>query len=220
MQLQAFDEASRVRLMELLDAKSEHHNTMRCDEVQAFMMALLSGPDALNPNDWLPEVLGDESLFDAKERTEIERLVIGLAADLRIKLSKKMLPDLWLYEDAASNPDIYTWCNAYLYGLDIVPTDWFEAVDDEEFEELFYPIMALGGIYDEEDNGSIRLQFTEGELAELESELPYALADIYRYWQAVINKPQTVRREGEKTGRNDPCPCGSGRKYKACCGKN
>ncbi|ENW2938446.1 YecA family protein, partial [Neisseria gonorrhoeae] len=29
-----------------------------------------------------------------------------------------------------------------------------------------------------------------------------------------------VRREGEKTGRNDPCPCGSGRKYKACCGKN
>ncbi|HEZ4254169.1 TPA: SEC-C domain-containing protein, partial [Neisseria meningitidis] len=27
-------------------------------------------------------------------------------------------------------------------------------------------------------------------------------------------------REGEKTGRNDPCPCGSGRKYKACCGKN
>jgi len=93
MQLQAFDEASRVRLMELLDAKSEHHNTMRCDEVQAFMMALLSGPDALNPNDWLPEVLGDESLFDAKERTEIERLVIGLAADLRIKLSKKMLPE-------------------------------------------------------------------------------------------------------------------------------
>ena len=45
MQLQAFDEASRLRLMELLDAKSEHHNTMRCDEVQAFMMALLSGPD-------------------------------------------------------------------------------------------------------------------------------------------------------------------------------
>ncbi|HGM2633789.1 TPA: SEC-C metal-binding domain-containing protein, partial [Neisseria gonorrhoeae] len=70
------------------------------------------------------------------------------------------------------------------------------------------------------ENGAIRLQFTEGELAELASELPYALADIYRYWQAVINKPQTVRREGEKTGRNDPCPCGSGRKYKACCGKN
>lgn len=219
MQILTFDEAARSRLMELLDAKSEAHNTMRCDEVQGFMMALLSGPDALNPTNWLPEILGEESLFDAKERTEIERLVIGLAADLRIKLSKKMLPDLWLYEDAASNPDIYTWCNAYLYALDIVPTDWFEAVDQEEFEDLFYPIMALGGIYDEERNGEVILHLTEKELAQLESELPHVLLDIYWYWQAIINKPQTVRREGDKTGRNDPCPCGSGKKYKACCNK-
>ena len=32
-------------------------------------------------------------------------------------------------------------------------------------------------------------------------------------------KPQTVRREEPKVGRNDPCPCGSGKKYKNCCGK-
>ena len=29
---------------------------------------------------------------------------------------------------------------------------------------------------------------------------------------------QTVRREGKKVGRNDPCPCGSGKKYKKCHG--
>jgi len=29
---------------------------------------------------------------------------------------------------------------------------------------------------------------------------------------------QTVKREGKKVGRNDPCPCGSGRKYKKCHG--
>ena len=33
-------------------------------------------------------------------------------------------------------------------------------------------------------------------------------------------KPETVRREGKKIGRNDPCPCGSGKKYKKCCGRN
>jgi len=33
-------------------------------------------------------------------------------------------------------------------------------------------------------------------------------------------KPATVRRQGKKIGRNDPCPCGSGRKYKRCCGAN
>ena len=31
---------------------------------------------------------------------------------------------------------------------------------------------------------------------------------------------KTVRNEGPKIGRNDPCPCGSGKKYKNCCGKN
>ncbi|MBQ6318583.1 MAG: SEC-C domain-containing protein [Lachnospiraceae bacterium] len=31
-------------------------------------------------------------------------------------------------------------------------------------------------------------------------------------------RSQTVRHEGPKIGRNDPCPCGSGKKYKKCCG--
>jgi len=33
-----------------------------------------------------------------------------------------------------------------------------------------------------------------------------------------VPEAQTVKREGNKIGRNDPCPCGSGKKYKKCCG--
>jgi preprotein translocase subunit SecA len=33
-------------------------------------------------------------------------------------------------------------------------------------------------------------------------------------------KPKTVVRKNKKIGRNDPCPCGSGKKYKKCCGKD
>ncbi len=33
------------------------------------------------------------------------------------------------------------------------------------------------------------------------------------------DKPKTVKRQGQKVGRNDPCPCGSGKKYKKCCGR-
>jgi preprotein translocase subunit SecA len=33
-------------------------------------------------------------------------------------------------------------------------------------------------------------------------------------------KQETVKRKGKKVGRNDPCPCGSGKKYKKCCGAN
>lgn len=36
--------------------------------------------------------------------------------------------------------------------------------------------------------------------------------------KAEYNKTKTIVKE-EKIGRNDPCPCGSGKKYKKCCGK-
>ena len=37
--------------------------------------------------------------------------------------------------------------------------------------------------------------------------------------QAALRAPVApVRRDGPKVGRNDPCPCGSGKKYKKCCG--
>ena len=39
-------------------------------------------------------------------------------------------------------------------------------------------------------------------------------ASPIHHWDPI----ETVRRSGPKIGRNDPCPCGSGRKYKRCCG--
>ncbi len=46
----------------------------------------------------------------------------------------------------------------------------------------------------------------------------------YRHFQAVLQTPPRptnipYRRKERKIGRNDPCPCGSGKKYKKCCGK-
>jgi SEC-C motif-containing protein len=40
----------------------------------------------------------------------------------------------------------------------------------------------------------------------------------WAYDGQVAPQSQTVRRENPKVGRNDPCPCGSGKKYKKCCG--
>ncbi len=40
------------------------------------------------------------------------------------------------------------------------------------------------------------------------------------FYSEGMMRPTTVVREGRKVGRNEPCPCGSGKKYKQCCGKN
>ena len=41
----------------------------------------------------------------------------------------------------------------------------------------------------------------------------------WRFIDGVIRGTDTYRRETPKVGRNDPCPCGSGKKYKKCCGR-
>jgi preprotein translocase subunit SecA len=63
-----------------------------------------------------------------------------------------------------------------------------------------------------------RIQLLKQKPAE---DLPKARRKPMRYSHGdSVEKPQTIRREGKKVGRNDPCPCGSGKKYKKCCGKN
>ena len=42
---------------------------------------------------------------------------------------------------------------------------------------------------------------------------------VWYYTRAVRLGPAPVKSAGPKVGRNDPCPCGSGKKYKHCCGK-
>jgi len=39
------------------------------------------------------------------------------------------------------------------------------------------------------------------------------------FYDGQAPRPQTYVREKPKTGRNEPCPCGSGKKYKKCCGR-
>ena len=44
--------------------------------------------------------------------------------------------------------------------------------------------------------------------------------DDWYYVEGVVKGQETFRREAPKVGRNEPCPCGSGKKFKKCCGKN
>ena len=42
---------------------------------------------------------------------------------------------------------------------------------------------------------------------------------VWYYTNGTIARPEPVVREAPKVGRNEPCPCGSGKKFKRCCGK-
>lgn len=204
-------------LFDLLDGYAADGSTMRIDEIQAFLLVWLSGPDDVEENfdAVLSEVVGGAPL-DENQTASVGNALRRWMDILRQELAAGKLPDLLILDDEDGKADFFSWCNAYLYALDMTKTDWFEAADNDEFEDLFYPIMVLGGIYDE-DEANVLGGLSESETGRLQNELPYAVRDIFAFWRVLANKPQTVRREGKKVGRNDICPCGSGRKYKACC---
>jgi preprotein translocase subunit SecA len=51
------------------------------------------------------------------------------------------------------------------------------------------------------------------------SQADMAEGDIAVLERPESDRPQPFVRGGEKVGRNDPCPCGSGKKYKKCHGE-
>jgi len=132
-----FNEADLTRLETLLTPLSQAGTTMRPDEVQGFFTALACGPDRLGVDEWLDDVLGDAPAFESAEtEAEIRALLQKFYDSVAAALAEGELPELVLYSaDDSDEPDFRPWCNAYMYALDVVPTDWFEAADDEGFEE-------------------------------------------------------------------------------------
>lgn len=78
-----------------------------------------------------------------------------------------------------------------------------------------------GGEGDDEGFVEFVASFTESGEAKAHAERSRFLRHQGRWYYAdgLLPKPATQRHEGPKVGRNDPCPCGSGRKYKKCCGR-
>ncbi len=54
--------------------------------------------------------------------------------------------------------------------------------------------------------------------ANLSALLSLSMYNIRSFWKLHKHAPAPALREARKVGRNDPCPCGSGKKYKKCCG--
>ena len=78
-----------------------------------------------------------------------------------------------------------------------------------------------GGKDDAQGVVTFRARFTYQNVPQDHRERSVFERDENGHWVYVdgeLDRPEPVRRESPKIGRNDPCSCGSGRKYKKCCG--
>ena len=227
------DDEQLDRLEILLDTP-ELEDAMRLDEIQGYLCAALAGPQPINEEDRLVDILGNEDALNSDTGREAAGLIHQFAEALATDLAAGKAPVLLLYpkdDDAEGQSDYLPWCQAYLAGVDQAEDDWFEDIEenggdegDEQadyLDERLFPLMVLTGEAEAaaKEHGE---PWPEGDERaaierECEEDLPQAVTDIYRFWLA-RRGVDTIRND-PKVGRNDPCPCGSGRKYKQCCGR-
>lgn len=132
-----------------------------------------------------------------------------------------------IYEQLLSNPDEEVKGTvkelAQKYGQDVLTMVGFLDGIDESLKEA-NPIETM------DEDTVVSLAFDKEKLyknmvmakADWLYELPqwkeiYSEEELKRLYKE--QKESTTIRKGKKIGRNDPCPCGSGKKYKKCCGK-
>ncbi len=98
--------------------------------------------------------------------------------------------------------------------------DLIEGQEDSIWEYSFVHSWGSPDSVGEEDFLSEKEYFerTFTDIVDVKEYLPAEnFINKKRAFKAIRNK-QTVKHDEPKTGRNEPCPCGSGRKYKKCCG--
>ncbi|MBQ9694362.1 MAG: YchJ family protein [Kiritimatiellae bacterium] len=88
------------------------------------------------------------------------------------------------------------------HGMQILATEKGGPADDEGVIEFIAHYSVNGTAFEHHERSLF--QRVEGEWKFIDGELV---------------KPEPIVRDTPKIGRNDPCPCGSGKKYKKCCGK-
>ena len=218
------------RLEELLHALPAKNEPMTVSELDGFVTGILACPEMIPPSAWLSHVwgvTGHAEFPDLKAAEETIGAVMAHYNDVaaRITASLRVEP---IYEvDINSDETLWEpWVDGFTRAMALRPDAWDALLDraDDETRSAMIFIMALQDIYTGDS------KFTEKEIDQIDLEAPdlitNCVAAILRQSRPELSRPMPANlpgqpfKAGQKPGRNDVCPCGSGRKYKPCCGRN
>lgn len=209
--------------------------------LDGFFAGLICGPSFQVPLQHLELICGttqgDEGLpFDTKE--DLDRFISlivrhwnGIAEALEYGASDEdaYAPLLLIKEDdpefeGNKVPRGNDWAEGFVLGMERCRGDWNKIFNskDEEHEAYLLPIFVLQHEHDSDPELRSPPLTEEMRWKVLTALTPatYKIYDFFRPERKALSDQldEPIRRTEPKIGRNDPCPCGSGKKYKRCCG--
>ena len=201
---------------------NDHDDAILCvSELDGFLTAIVSGPDMIQPSQWLPELWGGSPHGPRwKNEAQTQRcfsLVIQHMNSIVTALMENPRHYVPLFNSNAQSDELVLiaeeWCFGYMRGFDL--GSWPDL--PEQLDTWLYAIALHG----REENFDVLESLTKEEHQQTVMQIGSAVLKLHQHFLAQrtpspSDRPAIVRT-GPKVGRNDPCPCGSGKKFKQCC---
>lgn len=208
------------KLKKYLASNQEKNNGMNLYEMHGFFTCLAIGPETIMPSSWLPLVLGGGPEIELDDE-EVLNLIMayynsicrGFAENLKafkIPLNRENTDE--------KKTDLTDWALGFFQGIHYDIDFWENFLITDEYK-YFY--MLLGSQIPEiagemkidtslfNKEIEIHIERLENILGNIHKDILELRKDQVAATKQIINQP--------KVGRNDPCPCGSGKKFKKCC---
>jgi uncharacterized protein len=220
--------------MAMLLGQFHGSHAMDVEMLDGFLAALICCPSTVHPSEYLPEIWGDGEMADEDgwdSREQLQEFIDLLMQHWNTISRTLQAKDVYLpilLEDDQGVAHGNNWAIGFIRGMSLREYHWKELVNSEEHGGSLLPIFALA--YEHHVDPAMRPykeSMDQQRREKLIITMTAGLIHIYRYFAPhrraaarAAREGATYRRTNEKVGRNDPCPCGSGKKFKRCCGNN
>lgn len=197
-------------------------DTMTLEALDGFLTGLASGPGEIPREEWWPRIWseGDEQ---PEYETEAQEPYVRALIDRHLETIRRRLAagrqEPLIREDSEAEA-VEEWAFGFAAAAAVRPGSW-DAIGEHKQAGLAIASIGLLIPPNPDEEGEEELEPLDDEARRtIVGNLPHLIGMAYAYWRGQPVKPLIEPRRVQKVGRNEPCPCGSGRKYKKCCGAN
>jgi uncharacterized protein len=218
-------EAERERLAGFLSGL-KNPDRLTLEGLDGLFCALIVGPDTVMPSEYLPVVWGgemaDEDAFasDAEANELLGLMMRHWNAIIDEYENERVYLPMMDEPDEKSVPG-RQWARGFMRGVAMRRRGWKPMFTDEQEGQLLTIALVAGEVEPTWPDTPLTDELRE----RIEALMGAGAGRAYHRFAAerratarLAREAKSVRRQSAKVGRNEPCPCGSGRKYKQCCG--
>ena len=201
--------------------------------LDGFLTGVIVAPRPIPLHRWLAALWRDEdlTLWDAgramAERDAIVLRQTALAAEIDRHLARletervcDYRPAFMVGDDKPAHAEIRRWAGGFYTAMALVPDAWSALLEDRRTQVLAAPFVGFFGVEDAEPFEMA--EDVDQRLDDHAAFIPRAILILRKLarMRSARSPDVSAPPSSAKVGRNDSCPCGSGVKYKRCCGRH